>query len=88
MRANASVRNGFTVVELLVVVAIIGLIAALVLAGLSAARASARRATCLSNERQLGAAILLYIQDYDERFPSGTQRIVGEPGAPESNGEG
>lgn len=88
MRTNTSIRHGFTIVEFLVVFAIIGLIAALVFAGLSAARASARRASCLSNERQLGAAILLYIQDYDERFPSGTQRIIAEPGAPETNGEG
>ena len=53
---------GVTLVELLVVVAIIGALVALVLPGVQAARESARRAHCQSNVRQLGVAMTLHAQ--------------------------
>ncbi|MBI5386907.1 MAG: prepilin-type N-terminal cleavage/methylation domain-containing protein [Verrucomicrobia bacterium] len=58
-------RRGFTLLELLVVVAIIGLLAALLLPALSRAKAQARRVACLSNLRQVGAAATLYMSDHD-----------------------
>ena len=62
-------RRGFTLIELLVVVAIVAILAALLFPVFAQAREAARKASCLSNQRQLGAALNLYVQDYDERFP-------------------
>ena len=61
--------NGFTLIELLIVVGIIGALAALLFPVLSAARANAQKATCLSNLHQIGSAIALYVQDYDDYLP-------------------
>lgn len=62
-------RAGFTLIELLVVVAIISILAAMLLPVFSRAREKARQASCLTNARQLGAAIMLYAQDYDGTYP-------------------
>jgi prepilin-type processing-associated H-X9-DG protein len=61
-------RAGFTLMEALVVGALIVLLAALLLPVLAQAREEARRVTCLSNLRQIGQAHLLYTQDWDERL--------------------
>jgi prepilin-type N-terminal cleavage/methylation domain-containing protein/prepilin-type processing-associated H-X9-DG protein len=60
-------RNGFTLIELLVVIAIIAILAAMLFPVFARAREKARQAMCLSNERQLALAWLMYAQDYDER---------------------
>jgi prepilin-type N-terminal cleavage/methylation domain-containing protein len=60
---------GFTLLELLVVLAVITLLAALLFPTLAAARQRAHQATCLSNLRQIARAQLLYMDDWDERFP-------------------
>ena len=65
-------RSGFTLIELLVVVAIIAILAALLLPALSKAREKARQAACLSNLKQMGLALILYVQDNDDRFPWGS----------------
>lgn len=63
-------RNlGFTLIELLVVIAVIAVLAALLFPVFAQAREKAREATCLSNVRQMGLAVLMYTQDYDERLP-------------------
>ena len=64
-----SAAFGFTLIELLVVLVIIGLLAALLFPVFARARESARRADCISNERQIGQAFLLYAQDNDQRLP-------------------
>src|SRR5438876_163835 len=68
-------RNvGFTLIELLVVIAIIAILAAILFPVFAQAREKARTASCGSNARQLGLAINMYKQDYDEHFPFGGWR--------------
>lgn len=63
-------RDGFTLVELLVVVAIIGILVALLLPAVQAARESARRVRCSNNLKQLGTACLLHLEAH-KHFPTG-----------------
>jgi prepilin-type N-terminal cleavage/methylation domain-containing protein len=62
-------RRRFTLVELLVVIAIIAVLSALLLPALSKAKDRARRALCLTNQKQLGVALLVFENDY-ERMPN------------------
>jgi prepilin-type N-terminal cleavage/methylation domain-containing protein/prepilin-type processing-associated H-X9-DG protein len=63
-------RSGFTLIELLVVIAIIAILAAILFPVFAQARESARKITCMSNAKQLGLAVLMYTQDFDEQFPN------------------
>jgi prepilin-type N-terminal cleavage/methylation domain-containing protein/prepilin-type processing-associated H-X9-DG protein len=62
-------RRAFTLIELLVVIAIIAILAAILFPVFARAREQARKIACLSNARQMGTAIQMYIQDYDENLP-------------------
>ena len=74
--SSRSLRNGFTLIELLVVIAIIAILAAILFPVFAQAREKARQISCLSNARQIGTAMQMYIQDFDEVTPS---IIVGGP---------
>jgi prepilin-type N-terminal cleavage/methylation domain-containing protein/prepilin-type processing-associated H-X9-DG protein len=59
-------ERGFTLIELLVVIAIIAILAAILFPVFAQAREKARQASCLSNTKQMGHALMMYCQDYDE----------------------
>jgi len=65
----ARARAGFTLVEVLVVIAVIGILSALVMPALARARARADAITCLNNTRQLVMAVVLYVDDHDGCLP-------------------
>jgi prepilin-type N-terminal cleavage/methylation domain-containing protein/prepilin-type processing-associated H-X9-DG protein len=62
-------RRGFTLIELLVVIAIIAILAAILFPVFAQAREKARQATCLSNFKQIGLGVMMYVQDWDEIYP-------------------
>lgn len=59
-------RRAFTLIELLVVIAIIAILAAILFPVFAQAREAARKASCASNLKQIGTALNMYTQDYDE----------------------
>ena len=65
-------RKAFTLIELLIVIAIIAILAAILMPVFASAREKARASACISNQKQIGLGILQYYQDYDETVPAGT----------------
>ncbi|MBX7135425.1 MAG: DUF1559 domain-containing protein [Fimbriimonadaceae bacterium] len=63
-------RKAFTLIELLVVIAIIAILAAILFPVFAQAKESARATTCLSNMKQLGTGMVMYLADFDGNYPS------------------
>lgn len=74
--------SAFTLIELLVVIAIIAILAAILFPVFAQAREKARQTACLSNLKQMGNACMMYVQDYDESFPTQTSGGTVSPYSP------
>lgn len=72
-------RRGFTLIELLVVIAIIAILAAILFPVFARAREAARQTSCRSNVKQLGTALSMYAQDYDEALAPYAAIVSGSP---------
>jgi prepilin-type N-terminal cleavage/methylation domain-containing protein len=81
MEAPMRKRTGFTLIELLVVIAIIAILAAILFPVFALAREKARQTVCLSNFRQISTGLMMYVQDYDDTFPSNRPGYLSNGGA-------
>jgi prepilin-type N-terminal cleavage/methylation domain-containing protein/prepilin-type processing-associated H-X9-DG protein len=70
MTRSSRSTPGFTLVELLVVIAIIAILAAILFPVMAGVRERARQTACMSNLRQLGTSVNMYVQDYEETYPA------------------
>jgi prepilin-type N-terminal cleavage/methylation domain-containing protein/prepilin-type processing-associated H-X9-DG protein len=76
-------RSGFTLIELLVVIAIIAILAAILFPVFAQAKEAAKKTSCLSNEKNLTLAVIMYSNDYDDYIPQGD----AGPNPPNAMGE-
>jgi prepilin-type N-terminal cleavage/methylation domain-containing protein len=90
MQNRVRKSRAFTLIELLVVIAIIAIIAAILFPVFAQAREKAREITCVSNARQIGISVRMYVQDNDETMPIfemyNTAASGGAPGTPGHRG--
>jgi prepilin-type N-terminal cleavage/methylation domain-containing protein len=78
-------ERGFSLIELLVVIVIIAILAAILFPVFAQARQKARLTSCLSNLKQLGTALSMYAQDYDERLAPHVDRWPKGTPSPDSS---
>jgi prepilin-type N-terminal cleavage/methylation domain-containing protein len=67
-------KTAFTLIELLVVIAIIAILAAILFPVFAQAKEAAKKTAALSQLKQIGTAVQIYLSDYDDTFPLGAVR--------------
>lgn len=77
---------GFTLIELLVVIAIIAILAAILFPVFARAKESAKKTQCLSNSRQIGIALMMYVTDWDNKYPQ-EHPATGNPALADNLGQ-
>lgn len=82
MKSLRKPQGGFTLIELLVVIAIISILAAILFPVFSQAKAAAKKTACLSNSKQLGIGLYMYLTDWDDvlmmaNYPNPTPGYTG-----------
>jgi prepilin-type N-terminal cleavage/methylation domain-containing protein/prepilin-type processing-associated H-X9-DG protein len=85
MRTRTRIQ-AFTLIELLVAIAIIAILAAILFPVFAQARESARKTSCLSNNKQLGTALMMYVQDFDEALPQASYFGASGMTVPDNSG--
>ncbi|HMJ88626.1 MAG TPA: prepilin-type N-terminal cleavage/methylation domain-containing protein [Candidatus Acidoferrum sp.] len=77
--------KAFTLIELLVVIAVITILAALLLPMVSKSKERGRSTACLSNLRQIGISLQLYVQDHDNKLPIMYDALISTNATPPTN---
>jgi len=68
-RKRPTKRNGFTLIELLVVIAIVGILASILFSVFAQTKGAVKRTVCISNDKQIATAMVLYEADYNDYLP-------------------